>query len=148
MKIDDIIEEWKKDSVIDSVELDRESMHIPNLHAKYLAVLSSARRKRKGFIYKKRILERDLKEYYKGDLNNPEDLTRIKRDPWERKLLKQDVDSYVEADNEIIELDGKIDMQSEIIYVLEEIIKAINNRGFQISTAVKWRALTQFSGDA
>lgn len=147
MKIDDIIVEWKKDSQIDNVELDREAMNIPNLHAKYLDVLSKARQRKKGLEYKYRILCRDLNEYYKGDLNNTEDLKKINREPWERKLLKGDIQSYVESDSDIIELEMKIDVQKEIIYVLEEIIKAINNRGYQISTAVKWRAMTQFSGD-
>ena len=54
MKLSEIIEEWKHDAKIDNVELDRESLHIPNLHAKYLAILSEHRMKLKGLYLKRR----------------------------------------------------------------------------------------------
>ena len=39
MNIEKIIEEWRKDSVLDDVDLDNEALRIPNLHAKYLKIL-------------------------------------------------------------------------------------------------------------
>ena len=81
---------------------------------------------------------------YEGNLNTQEDLEKLGREPWSLKLLKQDVHNYVESDNDIMTIDMKIDLEKEIVTVLEEILKAINNRGFQLSTAVKWRSLTNF----
>lgn len=144
MKLSEIIEEWKHDAKIDNVELDRESLHIPNLHAKYLAILSEHRMKLKGLYLKRRNKYTVLTDYYRGNLNTQEDLEKLGREPWSLKLLKQDVHNYVESDNDIMTIDMKIDLEKEIVTVLEEILRAINNRGFQLSTAVKWRSLTNF----
>ena len=39
MNIEDIMDMWTADAKIDDVDLDRESLGVPNLHAKYLKVL-------------------------------------------------------------------------------------------------------------
>ena len=81
MNIEKIIEEWRKDSVLDDVDLDNEALRIPNLHAKYLKILFEERVKLRSLRGKQKQLKRTLHDYYKGDLNNPDDLAEIKRDP-------------------------------------------------------------------
>ena len=98
MKIDEIIESWKQDSVIDDVDLDREALKIPNLHAKYLRLLFEQRVKLRSLQGKRKELKRVLGEYYRGDLNNPEDLTEINREPWGKTVLKNELnDSHTLA---------------------------------------------------
>jgi hypothetical protein len=144
MLIDEITELWIKDAVIDDVELDTESLKVPSLHAKYLRLLYQEKLKLKSFLIKKKTMSRVLGEYYRGDLNNPEDLREIQREPWSRTVLKQDLASYVDSDKDMIKLLTKISYQEEVVSLLEDIIKNINNRGFQIKNSIDWRKLTNF----
>jgi len=144
MIIDEITEMWIADSKIDDVELDTESLKIPSLHAKYLKILYQQKLKLKSLIIKKKTLNRVLSEYYKGDLNHPEDLEELGREPWQRTVLKQDLPSYVDSDDDMIKLLTKISYQEEVVSLLEDIIKNINNRGFQIKNGIDWRKLTNF----
>jgi hypothetical protein len=143
-KIEDITDVWRDDAKIDDVELDTESLKIPNLHAKYLKLLSEERMRLRSMRQQRKVTYRELADYYKGDLNNTEDLKRIEREPWPRTVLKQDLDSYVDADDIMIKLTTRIVYQEEIVSVCEEILKSINARGYAIKNAIDWRRLTNF----
>ena len=119
-------------------------MRIPNLHAKYLAIRSEHSLKLKALYIQRKQLVRDLSEYYRGEKNNPQELREIGKEPWELKTLKSDLLSYVEADDLMMNIEKKIAMEKEIVGVVDEIMRAVNNRGFQIQAAIKWRALSQF----
>ena len=45
------MEEWTKDTVIDNTSLDKESLKIPNLHSKWLIILSKERQKLKTKVF-------------------------------------------------------------------------------------------------
>jgi|TARA_B100002019_G_scaffold128028_1_gene110167 hypothetical protein len=142
--IEDIISSWREDCKLDDTELDTEALRIPNLHAKYLKMLAENRVKLRALRIKQKQLSQTLYDYYKGDLNNPEDLAAIKREPWPKTVLKQDMPMYVDSDEDMVKMNSKIAMQEEIVGVCEEILKSINNRGFQIKNAIDWRRLTNF----
>jgi len=142
--IEDIISSWREDCKLDDTELDTEALKIPNLHAKYLKLLAENRMKLRALRIKQKQLSQTLYDYYKGDLNNPEDLAAIKREPWPKTVLKQDMPMYVDSDEDMVKMNSKIAMQEEIVGVCEEILKSINNRGFQIKNAIDWRRLTNF----
>ena len=144
MNIEEIMDSWCVDAKIDDIDLDRESLSVPTLHSKYLKILYSEKLKLRKFNIQKKTLVKVLSEYYKGDLNNPEDLEEIKREPWSRTILKQDINSYVESDDEMIKLLTKIAYQEEVVSLLEDIMKNINNRTFHIKNAIEWRKLTNF----
>ena len=144
MNIEVIMDMWTADAKIDDVDLDRESLNVPNLHAKYLKTLYQQKLKLRKLNIQKKTLVKVLGEYYKGDLNNPEDLKDIQREPWSRTILKQDINSYVDSDEEMIKLLTKIAYQEEVVLLLEDIMKNINNRTFHIKNAIEWRKLTNF----
>lgn len=144
MLVDEITQMWLEDAKIDDVDLDTESLKIPTLHAKYLKLLYQEKLKLKSLVIKKRTLSHVLSEYYRGDLNTPEDLRELQREPWSRTVLKQDLSSYVDSDKDMIKLLTKIAYQEEVVSLLEDIIKNINNRGFQIKNSIEWRKLTNF----
>lgn len=144
MLVDEIAEMWIKDAVIDDVELDTESLKVPTLHAKYLRILYQEKLKLKSLLIKKKTMSRVLGEYYRGDLNSPEDLREIQREPWSRTVLKQDLGNYVDSDKDMIKLLTRVSYQEEVVSLLEDIIKNINNRGFQIKNSIDWRKLTNF----
>ena len=136
MKIDDVVGMWQKDCKIDETELSLESLNVPALHAKYLKIYSTQRLKLRSLNLKKKELKVKLGDYYKGDLNNPEDLKEIGREPWPKKVLKQDLYDYVEGDVDMIALNTKIVYQEEFVDVLTEIVKNINGRGYVIKNSI------------
>ena len=143
--IEDIISLWREDSKLDDTELDLESLKIPNLHAKYLKLLAENKVKLKALRVKQKQLYNTLYNYYKGDMNNKEDLAILKREPWPKTVLKQDMPMYIDADDDMVKLSAKIGMQEEVVSVCEEILKSINTRGFTIKNAIDWRRLTNFA---
>ena len=145
MKIDDVVEMWKKDCKIDETELSLESLNVPSLHAKYLKIYSNEKLKLRSLNLKKKDLKVRLSDYYKGDLNNPEDLKEIGREPWPKKVLNQDLYDYVEGDVDMIALNTKIVYQEEFVDVLTEIIKSINGRGYVIKNSIDFLKFTMGS---
>jgi hypothetical protein len=135
MKLEEIYTMWTKDSEIDTTELSNESVKIPKLHNKYFMIyMEEGMRLRKMRAQYKQL--KLLKEqYYKGEL----DIDELKEHGWKPqplKILKNDIPTYIEADNDIIDLSLKIGAQEEKVSYLEAIIKMINNRGFQLKTAL------------
>jgi len=145
LKIDDVVEMWKKDCKIDETELSLESLNVPSLHAKYLKIYSNEKLKLRSLNLKKKDLKVRLSDYYKGDLNNPEDLEDIGREPWPKKVLKQDLFDYVEGDVDMIALNTKIVYQEEFVDVLTEIVKNINGRGYVIKNSIDFLKFTMGS---
>jgi len=137
MNIEEIYEMWANDSEIDQTNISSESANIPKLHNKYFRVYvdEGLRLKKLKADYKKLVKLKG--EYYRGEL----DIEELKEYGWEPqplKILKSDVPSYIEADDDVIKLSLRIGMQEEKVSYLESIIKMINNRGFQLKTIVDW----------
>lgn len=137
MKIDDIMDEWEKDSHIDQSELGLESLRIPTLHHKYFKIFAQ-----EGLLLKK--LESDYKVllktktmYYMGTLSE-EELDECGWEPQPLKILKQDLPLFIEGDDDIRLLQNKIDIQKQKLSFLESAIKTIVNRGFLIKNAIDW----------
>ncbi len=145
MKIDEIVELWNNDSKIDHSDLGNESLNIPSLHNKYYKIYLGER----GLYHKMKsdfATFKHLKyEYYLGHLNTPEDLRELGWEPFQKKLLKSDVESYLEADKDLIDKRLKLAIQEEKLAYLESIIKGINTRGFAIKNAIDWFRFTNGS---
>jgi N6-adenosine-specific RNA methylase IME4 len=52
------------------------------------------------------------------------------------------VNTYIESDDLFIESTIKVAMQEEKVSYLDSIIKSLNNRGFQIKSAIDWAKFT------
>jgi len=141
MKLDDIIHSWKEDTKIDDLNLDVESTKIPNLHSKYISILSDERIKLRSFLSQKKSLTAKLKSYYSGAATQ-EELGALQREQFLGKVLKNELPLNIETDELMISLEAKISAQEVKVLALEEIMKSINNRGFQIKNAIDWRRLT------
>ena len=141
MKIDEILNEWKKDTELDDLNLDKESVRIPNLHAKYITLLSDDRRLVRGYQSQKKQIISKLRNYYSGSATQ-EELTDIGREQFLGKTLKNEIMINVELDESIISIDAKISLLEVKVLALEEIMKSINSRGYQIKNAIDWRRLT------
>lgn len=141
MTIDEIHEKWANDAKIERDELADESMKIPQLHSKYLKIYSAERLKLKGIDFQHKELLRLKHEYYVGTISD-EDLIERGWQPNPLKIMRSDIQMYIDADKDIIELLQKRAVQQEKVDLCNEILKSINTRGFQIKNAVDWIRFT------
>lgn len=139
MTFDEIQAMWQEDSRIDPVELDTASLAIPTLHAKYFKIFSDYRFKKKQAALNLKQLTRRKFEYYSGK-GDPED---YRENPFDLKILKSDLQMYIESDPEFKDLQLKIDMYDIIIEYLESVIRMINNRSYQIKNAIEWKSFIE-----
>ncbi len=142
MTLDQLMEEWKKDAPVDSTELAIASLKIPELHSKYLKIYFEERRKLKGLEFQSKELFLKKYEYYNGRMSE-EELQQLGWEPFMKRLMKNEIDMYIDSDKEIIEKNMRIVMQKEKLDFLEEVIKNLNQRNFQIKNAIEWRKFTQ-----
>jgi hypothetical protein len=70
-----------------------------------------------------------------------EELADWKEDPFELDILKTDVDKFMDADPKLIELKSKISVTEIKIKMVEEFLKALNNRNFAIKSAIEWNKM-------
>jgi hypothetical protein len=93
-------------------------------------------------VIKKKSHYSTLRDYYLGNLNNPEDLERIGRQPFLNKVLKNEVQTYIDSDGELVRMDERIALLEEKVEVIVEIMKCIHKRGYDIKSAIEWRKFT------
>lgn len=142
MKLSHLQEEWEKDSRIDELNLGRESTRVPVLHSKYLTYLSKVKlqmRKAESDYYNTRRLKY---RYYRGEMSKSE-LAELE---WEQfqgnKPLKNEMDEFLQCDSDLIELQDKAEYYKTLIYTLEQILRSINSRTWDIKTAVEYMKFT------
>ena len=137
MNLNEIKEMIQHDLTMDKTELDLESLKTPQLHSKYLNFLMDE----KLVLAKK---ESDLKRlvkikwlYYTGKMSQ-EELDFYGYEPFQLTVLKQDIDKFMQSDDELIDLNNKVKYQSEKVHFLEETLKMITNRQWLIRSAIDW----------
>ena len=52
---------------------------------------------------------------------------------------KDDQKTFIEADKEYRELKGKVEYYESVVEYLQEIVRSVSNRSFQIKNAIEWR---------
>lgn len=135
MSTDDINELWAKDCKIDEANLAGESKRIPELHNKYYTLYYKEALKVKKLRYDYKELELAKREWFDGSMAE-EDLRERGWKPQPKKIIRQDIDKYIQADRDIINLSLKIDYHSTRANYLEDIIKTIHSRNFVIKNMV------------
>jgi hypothetical protein len=136
MNLEKIQEMWEKDSHIDPDNLHDESLKIPQLHSKYYTVYNTITllRERARETYNKIKLERH--NYYTGKA--PAEV--YAEEPFPYKIREKDaLQRYLEADSKLNTIDMKIRYYDVELKFLEEIIKTISNRTYQIKNAIEWQ---------
>ncbi len=142
--LEQILEMWKKDSVIDEMKLDETSMNSAKLHAKYLEILSVNRMKLKKSEMDFKVLLRDKFMHYGGKLSQDElDSKGWEYDPLHgNTVLKGDMDKWYDADPVIQEAQAKIAYLQNINDTLKEILDNIKWRHQNIKNMIEWRKFT------
>lgn len=138
MTIDELLENWEKDSQIDITDLDSEVLNISKLHNKYYKMFVNERMILRTLEAKMKQLKLDKFEFYTQGPNE-ETMKRGWQLPAKGIILKAELPMYMEADKEIIDLSLKIGLAQEKVDFLESIIRTLPNRGYNIKTAVDYR---------
>jgi hypothetical protein len=126
---------WSKDCKIDESNLAGESKRIPELHNKYYTLYYKEALKVKKLRYDYKELELAKREWLDGSMAE-EDLRERGWKPFQKKVIRQDVDKYLQADRDIINLSLKIDYHSTRANFLEDIIKTIHSRNFIVKNMI------------
>ena len=142
MKFEEIQKLWSSDCEIDETELSQESVKIPQLHNKYLILFHDERLRLRTMKFDHSKLLKVKREYYSGRMDETE-LEAYDWEPFQYKLLKADVQEYIDADDDIIEGKKKISLQEEKVDYLEAIVKGLSNRGYLIKNAIDWKRFTE-----
>ena len=135
MDTNDISTMWAADAPIDETNLISESKRIPLLHSKYynLYYREVLRVKKLKAEYKQ--LEAAKREWYDGSMAE-EDLREKGWRPYQKKIIRQDIDKYLQADADIIKLSLTIDYHAANANYLEDIIKTIHARNFIVKNMI------------
>lgn len=144
MNLESILEMWKKDCIIDEMQLDEASRESAKLHSKYLELLSSNRMRLKKSELEYKVILRDKFNHYGGKLSKEE----LDSKGWEYDplggvtVLKGDLDKYYDADPIIQEHQAKMAYLEEMSSVLKEILDIIKWRHQNIKNMIEWRKFT------
>lgn len=141
MNLDEIKAEWKKDCEIDDIELDKSSLEVPKLHAKYSELLTDHVIKLKNLELKRQLLLKDKWLWFNGKL----DQERIKELGWPNdpfdglKIMKNDMQVFFNADTDLQKITAQIEYLNITINFLKECMQNITWRHQTIKNTIEWR---------
>jgi hypothetical protein len=140
MDLEDLKNNITKDSQVDSTELGNEALKIPQIHGKYLNLLSDF----------KLLLTKNQNDYAIQKLRkwkiltgkaSKEELEAWNEEPFDLDILKTDVEKFIEGDEKLIKMKSKIAVLEVKVKMVEEFLKALNNRNFTIKSAIDWQKM-------
>ena len=142
IKLNEIQEMWQEDCKIDELNLGQESTKIPELHSKYLGMLSTFKlqlRKNKSNLL---TLRRLKWRYYRGELTQQE----LNEFGWDQYLgnapLNNQMNDFLDTDPHVITLTDKVEYIDTCITLLEGVMRSLNSRSFDIKNAIEWTKFT------
>jgi hypothetical protein len=138
MKLSDLQQSWEEDAKINEMNLGNESTKIPMLHAKYLNLLTSTklnlRKAESSYANMRRLKYR----YYRGEMTRQE----LEEEGWTQwqgtKPMKNEMDEFLSFDSDLVALQDKIEYFKTVLYQLEQIIRSLNSRTWDIKNHIEW----------
>ena len=137
MTLSEIQDQVKRDLKINDLELDIESLRIPALHTKYLQLLTENSLKLKKSNGELSVLKRNKWIYYTGKA--PEEVYKEKGDFPLKLKTKDEEKTFIEADEDIQKKKTEVEYYETVVDYLQEIVRQIGQRNFQIKNAIEWR---------
>jgi len=140
-KLDELLNMWAADSVIDRTEPGKALINIPQLHSKYLNILSRHRLLAKEADFKYSRMKKVKWEYYTGKLDDDQ----LQQHGWEPFpfVLKSEITTYFESDEDLNRLTAQKMLHEEIVEVCQSILKELNSRTFQLRDFIAWERFIQ-----
>lgn len=142
MKLSEIQEEWKLDSKINELELGSEAIKVATLHSKYLSLLSNVKLQLRKAESDYNNMRRVKYKYYRGELSR-EELEKLGLDQYlGNKPLKNEMDEFMLCDEDLNLLTDKIEYFKTVVFTLEQILRSLNSRTWDIKSAIEWNKFT------
>jgi hypothetical protein len=138
MDLEQLQLEADKDLKINDTELDLESLKTPQLHNKYMKHYTKFKLLLTRTEDELRTIKRDKWEYYTGKA----DPSVYQAKPFDLKIMRTDIDKYLEADEDIQKLTQKVAYLITVVDFLDKTIRVIVNRTYTIKNAIEWRRFT------
>ena len=134
---------WSEDSKIDPDNLHTESLNIPVLHAKYFDLYNNLNLLRKKAEQQRKNIRHERYEYYSGK-SDPQVYID---NPFPKKIRDKDtMQKYLDADEKLSGLSLKIEYYETMMKYLEEILRQITNRTYQIKNAIEFMRFSSGMG--
>ena len=142
-RFDKLKEDWAEDSHIDfqfknkqySADLAQVALDFPFCHNKYLNHYTDISQIKTSLEFEVRKLVKEKREYYGGEA----DAKVYAEKPFGNSIkTSEKMKVYLESDQEIINLEAKIKFLDQMLYWLDQVMKQISNRGFQVKSAIEW----------
>lgn len=140
MTLEEILDDWDKDSVIDRTDVGGDALENSRLQAKWLRRLSYERLRLKQIEGESKRLRLDKHEFYTlGPTKETHERGWVP--PAVGRILNKDLDTYMQADSEVIKMNLRVALQAEIVAALELIMKEIMGRNWHQGRAIEWAKL-------
>ena len=134
---------WEKDAKMDPDNLHTESLNIPVLHSKYYEIYNNIYLLRKKAEQQRKNIRHERYEYFSGKAD-PEVYVE---NPFPKKIRDKDtMQKYLDADEKLSSISLKIDYYETMLRYLEEILKQITNRTYQIKNSIEFMRFTSGLG--
>ena len=134
---------WEKDSQIDPDNLHTESLNIPVLHAKYYDLYNNLVLLRKKADQQRKNVRHERYEYFAGKA----DPDVYVQNPFPKKIRdKETMQKYLDADEKLSGVSLKIEYYDTMLNYIEEILKQISNRTYQIKNAIEFMRFSSGMG--
>ncbi len=141
MNLEELRKEWTKDCEIDDIELDKSSLEVPKLHAKYQEYLTDNLLILKNLEFAYNQLLKNKWLWYNGKMSEEQ----VKELGWEDdpfdglKVMKSDMQVWYNADTDLQKMNGKLEYQKVLINFLKECMQNITWRHQTIKNTIDWR---------
>ena len=139
MQIDEILNMWDKDCLIDDNHLDTSSIRTASLHSKYLRILVNTKLKLTKLNSEYASLRKMKIKYYRGELTKEE----LEWCGWKQYLynkpLKSEMEEVLNGDTDLLTCLNKIKYIEAVIYALESIMNQIKQRDWQIKNSIEYK---------
>ena len=141
MNLEQLRNEWSKDCEIDDIELDKSSLEVPKLHAKYQEYLTNNILTLKNLEFQYNLLLKNKWLWYNGKMSREQ----IKELGWDDdpfdglKVMKNDMQIWYNADTDLQAISGKVAYQKIVIDFLKECMQNITWRHQTIKNTIDWR---------
>ena len=142
-KFEQLKTDWAEDSHVDfqfknkqyTTDLGQLALDIPYQHNKYLHHYTDISQIKTSLEFEIRKLVREKREYYGGEA----DAKTYANKPFGNSIkTSEKMRVYLESDDEVINLEAKIKFLDQMLYWLDQVMKQISNRGFQVKSAIEW----------
>ncbi len=139
LNINEIVEEWKNDSPIDSSRLEYELCRTPSLHSKYVNyyILFKQELGKAEYNYSK--LANIKRRYYRGEMTY-DDLQKYEWSQYQGlKPNLSEMNSLLEYDIDLSKLKEKVNELKSAVQAMEYIIKSITGRDYSLKSLIDYQ---------